>query len=111
VDVEAVRVCPQVFAGAKQVLYGSVEAIQITGRYSPSSSRLAFRRSRRDGWRDLEPGGRRARGGVDVRGGTAWGLLGLYEWSHLCTRGAARTKPGVFDMSSGRPLEHLLRKW
>jgi dTDP-4-dehydrorhamnose reductase len=43
-----------------------------------------------------------------VRAVTAWGLLGLYDWCHLCTRDAGMYEPGVFDMSSGRPVETTL---
>lgn len=34
--------------------------------------------------------------GVDVRAVTAWRLLGLYDWCHLCTREAGAYEPGVF---------------
>jgi dTDP-4-dehydrorhamnose reductase len=54
--------------------------------------------------RDLEPGGRRARGGCRRASGNGLGLLGLYDWCHLCTRAAGAYEPGVFDMSSGRPV-------
>ena len=36
---------------------------------------------------------------------TVWGLLGLYDWCNLCTRDVGIYEPGVFDISSGTPVE------
>jgi dTDP-4-dehydrorhamnose reductase len=41
--------------------------------------------------------------GADVRAVTTWGLLGLYNWSNLCTRDIGDYEPGVFNVSSGTP--------
>jgi dTDP-4-dehydrorhamnose reductase len=47
-----------------------------------------------DAWRDAH----RARAtGVDVRGVTAWALLGLSDWDSLVTRVGGHYEPGAFD--------------
>jgi len=88
--------------------YGGVEPIQVTGRYHRSSSRLRSGRAGTMAGRDLEPGGRRARGGCRRARGTAWGLLGLYDWCDLCTRGTGAYEPGVLTWSSGKPVRTSL---
>jgi dTDP-4-dehydrorhamnose reductase len=104
VDVEAVRVRHQGIAGAKQVLteawkrYGLPVAITEShlGCVPEEQARWLA-----ETWDQAEE----ARAdGVDVRAVTAWGLLGLYDWCHLCTRDAGTYEPGVFDISSGRPV-------
>lgn len=51
--------------------------------------------------------------GVDVRGVTAWSLLGNYEWNSLVTRITNFYEPGVFDVRSTQPrptaVAHLIR--
>jgi dTDP-4-dehydrorhamnose reductase len=108
VDVEAVRVRPQGIAGAKQVLidawkrYGLPVAITEAhlGCVPEEQARWLA-----EIWNQAEEA--RA-GGVDVRAVTAWGLLGLYDWCHLCTRDDGDYEPGVFDMSSGKPVRTTL---
>jgi dTDP-4-dehydrorhamnose reductase len=43
--------------------------------------------------------------GVDVRAVTVWALLGSYNWCHLCTQDTNTYEPGVFDLSTGSPLD------
>jgi dTDP-4-dehydrorhamnose reductase len=104
VDVEAVRVRPQGIAGAKHVLteawkrYGLPVAITEAhlGCVPEEQARWLA-----ETWNQAEDA--RAEG-TDVRAVTVWGLLGLYDWCHLCTRDAGAYEPGVFDMSSGKPV-------
>lgn len=50
---------------------------------------------------------------VDVRGVTAWSLLGNYEWNTLVTRITNFYEPGVFDVRGSHPrptaIAHLIR--
>ncbi len=48
--------------------------------------------------------------GADVRGVTAWSLLGSYDWDSLVTRQAGHYESGVFDVSSGSPQPTALAK-
>jgi dTDP-4-dehydrorhamnose reductase len=104
VDVEAVRVRPQGIAGAKHVLteawkrYGLPVAITEAhlGCVPEEQARWLA-----ETWNQAEDAHAE---GTDVRAVTVWGLLGLYDWCHLCTRDAGAYEPGVFDMSSGKPV-------
>ncbi len=57
-------------------------------------------------------------GGVDIRGVTAWAIMGSFGWNKLLTQPGGDYEPGVFDMRSGtaRPtalrnfIKHLTRK-
>lgn len=42
--------------------------------------------------------------GVQCAALTAWALLGSYFWNELVTRDNGHYEPGVFDVSSGRPV-------
>ncbi|MHA4846762.1 family 1 glycosylhydrolase [Flavitalea antarctica] len=48
--------------------------------------------------------------GVDVRGFTAWSLLGAYDWNSLLTKHHNCYEPGIFDLSNGKPRETALGK-
>jgi dTDP-4-dehydrorhamnose reductase len=48
--------------------------------------------------------------GVDIRGFTAWSLLGAYDWNSLLTRHDNRYEPGIFDLSAGKPRATALVK-
>ena len=43
------------------------------------------------------------RDGVDVRGITAWSILGAYDWNTLLTQENNFYESGVFDVRSGQP--------
>ena len=108
VDVEAVRVCPQGIAGAKQVLTEAWNRYRLPVAITEAHLGCVPEEQARwlaETWNQAEDA--RAEG-VDVRAVTAWGLLGLYDWCHLCTRGAGAYEPGVFDMSSGKPVRTSL---
>lgn len=53
-----------------------------------------------ESWRAAEAA--RAQG-VDVRGVTAWALLGSYDWDSLVTTDAGHYEPGVFDLRAPSP--------
>ena len=46
---------------------------------------------------------RAASRGADVRGITAWALLGSYDWDSLVTRAAGHYEPGAFDVRTDPP--------
>lgn len=46
--------------------------------------------------------------GLDIEAVTAWSLLGAVDWDSLLTRREGRYEPGVFDVSTGRPVAGLL---
>jgi dTDP-4-dehydrorhamnose reductase len=105
VDIEAVRVSPNGIVGARTILTQAWERynlpVAITeahlGCYADQQVRWLAEMCRQAHQAYFE--------GVDVRAVTAWGLLGLYNWSHLCTRNSGAYEPGVFDVSSGTPIE------
>lgn len=47
--------------------------------------------------------------GVDIKGVTAWAIMGSYGWNKLLTRPAGDYEPGVFDMRSGTARPTALR--
>jgi dTDP-4-dehydrorhamnose reductase len=104
VDVEAVRVRPQGIAGAKQVLTDAWNRYRLPVAITEAHLGSVPEEQGRwlaEIWNQAEDA--RAEG-VDVRAVTAWGLLGLYNWCHLCTRDTGAYEPGVFNMSTGRPV-------
>lgn len=52
--------------------------------------------------------------GVDVRGITAWSLLGAFDWNSLLTQNNNFYEPGAFDIRSGIPrptaVAHLIKQ-
>ena len=52
--------------------------------------------------------------GVDIRGITAWSLLGAYDWNSLLTQNNNFYEAGVFDVRSGTPrptaIAHLIKQ-
>ncbi|RYY20118.1 MAG: NAD-dependent epimerase/dehydratase family protein [Chitinophagaceae bacterium] len=48
--------------------------------------------------------------GVDIRGITAWALLGAYDWNSLLTKHNNHYEAGIFDVSDGRPRPTALAK-
>jgi dTDP-4-dehydrorhamnose reductase len=103
VDIEAVRVSPEGIAGAETILMQAWQRYQLP--VAITEAHLGCRpweqvRWLAEIWRDAE----RARSqGADVRAVTAWGLLGLFNWCHLCTRDTGAYEAGIFDISKGSP--------
>lgn len=104
VDIEAVRVRPEGICGIGEILkqawqrYGLPLAIteahlgcdvdeQIRWLAEIYADATAVRKT-----------------GVDVRGVTVWGLLGLKNWNNLCTKNDGVYEPGVFDCTSTFPV-------
>lgn len=48
--------------------------------------------------------------GVDIRGLTAWALLGNVDWNSLLTVEAGHYEPGAFDLRGGQPRETAIAK-
>jgi dTDP-4-dehydrorhamnose reductase len=49
--------------------------------------------------------------GVDIRGVTAWALLGSFGWNKLLTKPKGVYEPGVFDLRGGWPRATALTKF
>ena len=103
VDIESVRVHPKGIYGAGAVLKQAWERYHLPLAITEAHLGCEPEEQRRwlyQIWRQAED----ARAdGVDVRAVTAWGLLGLYNWSCLCTEDKGAYEAGAFDVSSGMP--------
>ena len=53
-----------------------------------------------DVWRAANAARRR---GIDIRAGTAWALLGSFDWDRLLTQFSGHYEPGVFDIRTEPP--------
>ena len=110
VDIEAVRVRREGIAGAKAVLtdawrrYGLPLAITEAHLGCEPEEQMRWLA---EVWDEAEQARRE---GVDVRAVTAWALLGLYDWCHLCTRAAGAYEPGVFALTPEGPVATPLTK-
>jgi dTDP-4-dehydrorhamnose reductase len=49
--------------------------------------------------------------GVEIKGVTAWALLGSFGWNKLLTKPRGLYEPGVFDLRGGRPRATALAKF
>ncbi len=49
--------------------------------------------------------------GVEIRGVTAWAIMGSYGWNKLLTEPGGEYEPGVFDMRSGTARPTALRDY
>jgi dTDP-4-dehydrorhamnose reductase len=114
VDVDAVRIRADGISGVGAVLRQAWERYHLP--VAITEAHLGCEPEQQicwlaETWREAQ---RACEGGVDVRAVTVWGLLGLYNWSDLCTRDIGVYEPGVFDVSSGSPrptaLARLVRK-
>ncbi len=106
VDVEAVRVSPKGIAGAKTILCQAWDRYHLP--VAITEAHLGCDSDQQMRWlAEIWQHAHEAYClGVDVRSVTAWGLLGLFNWSNLCTRDTGAYEPGVYDVVSSRsPLE------
>ncbi len=104
VDIEAVRVRSEGILGAGAVLKQAWNRYHLPLAITEAHLGCEPEEQRRwlyQIWRQAENA--RAEG-VDVRAVTAWGLLGLYNWSCLCTEDKCDYEPGAYDVSRGVPL-------
>ena len=103
VDIEAVRVHPEGILGASAILEQAWNRYHLPLAITEAHLGCEPEEQRRwlyQIWTQAEQA--RARG-VDVRAVTAWGLLGLYNWSCLCTEDKGSYEAGAFDVSTGTP--------
>ena len=103
VDIEAVRVHPEGILGVGQILKQAWDRYHLPLAVTEAHLGCEPDEQRRwlyQIWQQAEQA--RAQG-VDVRAVTAWGLLGLYNWSCLCTEDKGAYEAGAFDLSSGSP--------
>jgi dTDP-4-dehydrorhamnose reductase len=101
VDVEAVRIFPNGIAGAKSILQDAWLRYELPVAITEAHLGCLPDEQVRwlsEVWRGAEDA---LAAGVDVRAVTAWGLLGLYNWSNLCTQDSDSYEPGVFNISNG----------
>jgi dTDP-4-dehydrorhamnose reductase len=102
-DVEAVRARPEGIVGHEQHLVAAWERYRIPVALTEvhlGCTREDQMRWLVEAWR----GAQRARSrGVDVRGVTAWALLGSYNWDSLVTRDDDHYEPGVYDLRAPSP--------
>jgi dTDP-4-dehydrorhamnose reductase len=105
VDVEAVRVRPSGISGVKAMLTSAWNRYRIP--VAITEAHLGCEPDEQVRWlAEIWREANEARGsGVDVRAVTVWALLGLYNWSNLCTEDNHLYEPGVFDLSTGAPVE------
>ncbi len=114
VDIEAVRVRGEDLPGVAAILmeawrrYGVPVAIteaHLGGSQEDQVRWLA------EVWEGAQAA---RRAGVEVRAVTVWALLGLWNWSNLCTRDVGAYEPGVFDSPNGElrptPLVGLIEQ-
>ncbi len=103
VDIEAVRVRPEGIHGVGAILKQAWDRYHLPLAITEAHLGCEPDEQRRwlyQVWRQAEDA--RANG-ADVRAVTAWGLLGLYNWSCLCTEDKGAYEAGAFDVSSGVP--------
>lgn len=101
VDIEAIRVRSGDLPGVKGMLleawrrYGLPLAITEAHLGGSQEDQVRWLE---EVWRGATEASRE---GADVRAVTVWALLGLWNWSNLCTRDAGLYEPGVFDSPGG----------
>ncbi len=103
VDIEAVRVRPEGILGVQPILQQAWDRYHLPLAITEAHLGCEPEEQRRwlyQIWQQAEDA--RAHG-VDVRAVTAWGLLGLYNWSCLCTEDKGAYEAGAFDLSFGLP--------
>ena len=114
VDIEAVRVRSEPLPGVEGLLTEAWERyglpVAITEAHLGGSPADQVR------WlAEVWQGAQAARrAGAQVEAVTVWALLGLWNWSNLCTADANAYEPGVFDSPAGElretPLVELVRQ-
>ena len=103
-DVELVRVLPRGIVGVGTLLCQAWQRYEIPTAITEvhlGASPEEQIRWMAESW-DAIVSARRA--GVQCISMTAWALLGSFYWNELVTRANGHYEPGVFDVSSGRPV-------
>lgn len=106
-DVEAIRVMNPPPAGLAGLLEQAWERyglpLAVTEAHN-GCTREEQMRWTLEAWRAAERLNAR---GADVRGVTAWALLGSYDWNSLLTEAAGHYEPGAFDLRGGSPQDSV----
>jgi dTDP-4-dehydrorhamnose reductase len=102
-DSDAVRGCPRGIAGHEAHLLSAWRRYRIP--LAITEVHLGCTREEQMRWlAEAWSGAEAARtGGADVRGVTAWALLGSFNWNSLVTRDTGYYEPGAFDVRGARP--------
>jgi dTDP-4-dehydrorhamnose reductase len=100
-DRDAARTCG--LRGLRALLVDAYQRFRIP--MAVTESHLGGTRDEQLRWlvESWEETRRAQRSGVDIRGFTAWSLLGAYDWDSLCTRCSSRYEPGAFDVRGSTP--------
>jgi dTDP-4-dehydrorhamnose reductase len=103
VDIEAIRVLAEGVRGFERLAADAWERYGIP--LACTEAHNACTREEQLRWlKEVWDGALRLRAsGVDMRGVTAWALLGAYDWNSLMTRRAGFYEPGVFDLRGPAP--------
>lgn len=110
VDIEAVRVWDGDLGGVETILleawqrYGLPVAITEAHLGGPQEDQVRWLA---EVWAGAQAA---CQAGVDVQAVTVWALLGLWNWSNLCTQDARSYEPGVFNSPTGELGETALVK-
>lgn len=102
-DVEAVRVCEKfgnIHVLLREVWLRYHKPIAITEAHLGDS----VAEQQRWLWERWTAAEECREQGIDIRAVTAWALFGSYDWNSLLTREQNFYEPGVFDVSSGKPV-------
>ncbi len=105
VDVEAVRIRESGIAGFGSVLRQAWDRYRIPVAITEVHLGCDIEEQIRwiaSAWRSAVEA---RRDGVSCVAVTVWALLGSFYWNQLVTRANGHYEPGVFDVSSGEPVE------
>ena len=102
-DVEAVRARPEGIVGHEGHLLDAWDRYRLP--VAITEVHLSCTREEQIRWlRESVRGAEAARArGADVRGVTAWALMGSFDWDSLVTQDAGHYEPGAFDVRSTPP--------
>ncbi|WP_181304521.1 family 1 glycosylhydrolase [Rufibacter sp. XAAS-G3-1] len=110
-DVEAVRVQAASPLGVQQILE------QVCARYdipvAITEAHLCCTREEQMRWfaEVWDSASFLRNQGKNIRGVTAWTLLGAYDWNSLLTQNSGHYEMGVFDLRSGVPAQTAVSKF
>ena len=110
VDVEAVRVCPNVQVNSGPLLreawmrYGLPLAVTEAHLGCTREEQLRWLK---EVWDDCV---KLREDNIDVRAVTAWSLLGAFDWNSLVTQRADFYEPGVFDVRTDKPRQTAIAR-
>ena len=102
-DVEALRVCKEGASGHYHLLKDTWERYHIP--LALTEVHLFCKREEQLRWfkQAWDLSVLLLNEGVDIKGVTAWALLGSFDWCNLVTKEEGHYETGVFDIRSGKP--------